>query len=231
MTEAYLEVIDMLVALRTARTEVGVKFDGDDADYSSIVTALNARHGIMVIDSPTPSVPLWLLSRGRPVTVTTATQGREIKLKSQFLEPFMPDLNYGLQLQIPQLLGTKQPRSAFRVMLDEMRNKVNVSIWDANNNQISGVARNISRSGLGIKTTMDFQNQLPGTNQLMDCTIDLQDNEQIDCRVEICNVQRRTNGDAGTYLGGRMRDISRQDSQRLKDFIQHLQRQRFEVYA
>ena len=78
---------------------------------------------------------------------------------------------------------------------------------------------------------MDFQNQLPGTNQLMDCTIDLQDNEQIDCRVEICNVQRRTNGDAGTYLGGRMRDISRQDSQRLKDFIQHLQRQRFEVYA
>ena len=144
VTEAYLEVIDMLVALRTARTEVGVKFDGDDADYSSIVTALNARHGIMVIDSPTPSVPLWLLSRGRPVTVTTATQGREIKLKSQFLEPFMPDLNYGLQLQIPQLLGTKQPRSAFRVMLDEMRNKVNVSIWDANNNQISGVARNIS---------------------------------------------------------------------------------------
>lgn len=230
MTESYIEVLDILKNLRDAQSEVYVRFQGDNALYPSKVTALNAKHKIMVVENAAPTVPANLMP-GRPLTITTQKQGREIILASRFLEPLTPDFSLGYQVSIPQALGAQLPRGAFRVMLDNLSNQVSVRLQGDDSTAIEGVARNISNSGLGLKTYGDIPVPLTQRSQVVDCRIQLQKEAEIGCKMEIRNVQAAGNGKPTTFIGGRMLDLSRRDASLLKEFIAELKRQHFEVYA
>ena len=141
----------------------------------------------------------------------------------------MPDMNMGYQIEMPEFLGTEQPRGAFRVMLDEMRERVSITLRDTQDHQIEGVVKNISRSGVGMKTNDNFSAALKESSGSLDCLINLHEADQIACKMEIRNVQQRGNGAPETYVGGRMIDISRKDSGRLLDFIEQMQTMRLKA--
>lgn len=140
-------------------------------------------------------------------------------------------MDYGIQLEIPGAISSTQPRHAFRVMLDGIRNRVSVSLTDAEANVVFGVARNLSRAGLGMRTQAPLPAHFGERDKLVDCRINLQGGGEIACKVEICNVQSQTRDDGGAYLGGRMVEISRRDSSLLNNFVRQLQLQNFEAYA
>lgn len=230
MTESYIEVLDILTYLRNTSGEVSVSFQGDDSTYPSIITALNAKHQIMVLDSQMPDTSIHL-TRGTPITVRAEKQGREFTFNSKFLEPLASDFSLGYQLSIPSALGTAHPREAFRVLLDEIRDKVRITLHDAHKQPIDGIVRNISRSGLGMKTYAELPNTLAKESQIVDCNILLQETNEISCKMEIKNVTSKENGQNATFIGGRMLDVNQQDTNMLISFIKQLQQQHIQSYA
>ena len=224
-TEAFIEVVDIITTLRETSADVSVLFDGADTGFKSCVRAVNARHRVMVIDSAPPELALYGLKKGLPLTLNTATHGREITFRSRFLEPFLPGADMGYQIEMPSFLGSEQPRGAFRVLLDELRTRVGISLVDFDNHTIDGVVKNISKSGVGMRTENAFAESLQETGDKVNCLIALDGKEQISCKMEIRNVRHEANGDSSTYVGGRMLDISKKDANLLTDFIEKLQQQ------
>lgn len=227
-TEAFIEVVDVLTTLRNTNAEVSVLFDGADTSFNSTVRAINPRHRIMVIDSPPPDINVPMLTRGRPLLLSTSKHGREIAFRSKYMEPFLPDLDMGYQIEMPMFLGTQQPRGAFRVLLDELRMKVTISLMDKDNNRVDGYVKNISKSGVGMQTSNAAVGALRGADNTVNCLIALEGSEEISCKMEIRNIQQQTNGESSTYVGGRMLDISQRDTNLLTRFIENMQRQMFE---
>ena len=54
MSESYIEVVDVLTHLRNEASELSVTFEGDKVSYSTTVTAMNARHRILMLGSYPP---------------------------------------------------------------------------------------------------------------------------------------------------------------------------------
>lgn len=227
-TEALIEVVDIITTLRETSADVSVIFDGTDTGFKSCVRAINARHRVMVIDPAPPEIALNSLKKGLPLTLNTTTHGREISFRSRFLEPFMPGMDMGYQIEMPSFLGSEQPRGAFRVLLDEMRLRVGISLVGINNHTIDGVVQNISKSGVGMRTENVFAESLQETGDKVNCLIALDGKEEISCKMEIRNVRHQGNGDSSTFVGGRMLDISKRDSNLLTEFIENLQEQMLE---
>lgn len=226
MSENLIEVIDILNTLRASGSDIAVQVEGVDEKFNSVVRGVSPKHRVMVIDAAPPEIVLPELRRNKQMTLSTSLSGREISFRSRFLEPFLPDPRMGYQIEMPEVLGSKQPRGAFRVLLDEMRERVSITLRDEQDHLISGVVKNISRSGVGVRTDAAASGLLQESNGVLDCRIGLQSAEEIACRIEVRNVQQSGNGAPATYLGGRMVDISRKDSNRLMDFIEHIQTMR-----
>lgn len=227
-TEAFIEVVDIITTLRETSAEVSVLVDGADTGFKSCVRAINARHRVMVIDSAPSEIALHNLKKGLPLTLSTTTQGREISFRSRFMEPFLPNMDMGYQIEMPSFLGSEQSRGAYRVLLDELRLRVGISLVDFNNHKIDGVVKNISKSGVGMRTDNVLAESLQETGGKVNCLIALAGSEEISCKMEIRNVRHQSNGDGSTYVGGRMVDISNRDSNLLTDFIENLQQQMLE---
>lgn len=228
-TEALIEVVDVLTTIKESRSEVSVLFDGAEESYHSTIAAINARHRVLVIDSAPSDLIIPTLSRGRELTVSSPEQGPQFKFKTRFLESFLPDPSMGYQVEMPSILGMEHSRGAFRVLLDDLRHKVGITLLQPSLEPITGVVENISRSGLGMKTRYALPGTLKGESTMVDCHIDLQDAAEINCKMEIRNVRHESNGDSNTYVGGRMLDISRRDSNLLTEFIEHLQNQQLKA--
>ncbi len=227
-TEAFIEVVDIITTLRETAAEVSVLFDGEETGFKSSVRAINARHRVMVIDPEPSEMALHNLRKGLPLTLNTTTHGREISFRSRFLEPFLPHMDMGYQIEMPSFLGSEQPRGAFRVLLDELRTRVGITLVDFNNHEIDGVVKNISKSGIGMRTENALAESLRDTGDEVNCLIALDGKEQISCKMEIRNVRHESNGDSSTYVGGRMFDINKRDANLLTDFIENLQQQMLE---
>ena len=225
--DSYLEVVDILTRLRETANEVSVCFQEESSTYQGKISAFNPLYRIMVVDVPVPPEE-YSSKSGKPVTITTEQHGREIVLQSKFLEPLLPDFSAGYQFSIPRALGTEQPRGAFRFMLDEIRQRVQISLKGVANETVKGVARNISRSGVGFKTGPGWssfcERNLSNENQGIDCEIALDQASKISCKMDIRNLHNTASGESGTYVGGRFLDISRKDGAVLYSFINQLQR-------
>jgi hypothetical protein len=182
----------------------------------------------MIIDPAPSDRALHSLKKGLPLTLNTTTNGREISFRSRYMEPFLPNMNMGYQIEIPSFLGSEQPRGAFRVLLDELRLRVGISLVDFNNRKIDGFVKNISKSGVGMCTDNVFAESLQGTGDKVNCLIALDGKEEISCKMEIRNVRHETNGDSNIYVGGRMLDINSRDANLLTGFIENLQQQMLE---
>ena len=228
-TESLIEVVDVLSQLRDAKSEVSVQFDGADEGYSSQIFGINARHRIMVVDSAPLELEPEVLRRGMPLTVTSDVKGREFRFQSSFLEPFLPDPRMGYQIEMPTVLGMAHARGAFRVLLDELRYKVGITLLMPTSDEIKGTVENISRSGVGMKTKYQLGEGLKGESSQVECYIALKDSEEINCRMEIRNVREQNSGSHNTYVGGKMVDISRRDFNILEDFIASLQEQQLKA--
>lgn len=227
MSESYIEMLDILTTLRDSGDEMCVKFLGDDTSYPSVVTAINAKHRVMVIDNAIPASPTNF-QRGRPLVMTTMKQGREIVFNSEFIEPLVPDYSLGYQVSIPKVLGSELPRGALRLILDDLQEKVLVTLHGGGKSPIDGVVKNISRSGLGLKTYTEVPDTIENGSETVACKIVLKDEAEINCSMEIRNVQRVSNGKSANFIGGRMFDISRHDNNLLRNFITQLQYQHLE---
>ena len=223
--ESFIEVANILTSLRDSGSGLSVLFDGADSSFDSRILAVNARHRVVIIDSSPEEAPPALLKQGRQLTLSTSSQGRKISLRSKFIEPFMQDTNLGYQIEMPHFLGLEKPRAAFRVLLDELRVKVGITLMDASDHHIDGIVNNISKTGVGMRTKNSLANFPKDSNDTVDCLISLQDSEEISCKMEICNVREQRNGDSETYIGGRILDINKADSNLLTEFIEHLQNQ------
>ena len=228
-TEALIEVVDVLTTIKESQSEVSVLFDGADESYSSRIGAINARHRILVIDSAPSEIALPPLNRGRQLTVSSPEQGPQFSFQTRFLEPFLPDVSMGYQIEMPSVLSMQHHRSAFRVLLDELRHKVGITLEQPSSDPITGIVENISKSGVGMKTKYELPVALKSDSSMVDCHIALMDSEEISCKMEIRNVRHQSNGDTNTYVGGRMLDISRKDSNLLTEFIEHLQNQQLKA--
>ncbi len=228
-SENLIEVIDILNTLRASGSDIAVQVEGVDEKFNSVVRGLSPKHRVMVIDAAPPEIVLPELRRNKQMTLSTSLSGREISFRTRFLEPFLPDIKMGYQVEIPGFLGTTQPRGAFRVLLDEMREKVSITLRDTKNHTIDGVVKNISRSGVGMKTDTEFAGVLQEATGYLDCQIALQDSHEISCKMEIKNIRQRGNGVSETFVGGRVVEISRQDSNRLLDFIEQIQNMRLKA--
>ena len=234
MSESYIEVVDVLTYLRNEASELSVTFEGDKVSYSTTVTAMNARHRIMVLESYTPILPFGLKA-GKPVTITSETLGRKITLESKFIEPVVPDFSLGYEVIIPESLGTALPRGALRFMLDEIRNGVRITLKGDENQTVSGFVKNISSSGVGMKTEAELPRfltrYLSEDKHIVDCQISLDNSKEIACKMEIRNIQNMISGEPGTYIGGRMLGINQKDNRLLTNFINELQQIHLEAVA
>jgi len=226
--DAFIEVVDMLTTHRDSCAEYSVLFDGADTGFKSSVQAINARKRVMVIESPGPEIAVSSIRAGQPLTLTTVTHGREMSFRSRYLEPFMPALEIGYQIEMPKVLGTAHPRDALRLMLDELRPNMGISLIDKYNRAVNGVVKNISKTGVGMHTENVDAGSLQDSGGTVNCLIDLQDSKEISCKMNIKNVQQQVNGKSSTYVGGRMSDISRKDSDVLTKFIEDLKDQMLE---
>lgn len=230
MSEAYIEVLDVLNYLRDSAGEVSMRVQGDDNAYPGVITALNAKHRVMVVDSQFESERVRL-HRGKPVILRADSQGREITFQSKFIGSLVPNLNIGYQMQIPKSLGTTQPRAAFRVFLDGIRNKIDITLLGTENQPIAGVVRNLSRLGLGMNTDAELPSAMEGKSRVVDCNMRLQDEDEINCKIEIRNIKALNNDKPHTFIGGRMLEISKRDGRILADYIERLQREYMASYA
>jgi len=221
-TAAFIEVVDALTALRDSASPVTVTATGVPS-FRSKITALNAKHRVLVIDPPSNQSDKKLLWRGQPLTFATTTHERKIVFNSQFLEPLAPDINMGLQIAMPWSLDAEQSRGALRVLLCELQQSVQVMLLPSTNQPIRGKVTNISRLGLGLKTDSELPSYLKQGDNMVDCEIALSEAHNISCKVEIRNV-RKSNGSLDTYVGGRLLGVSRHDYDRLSDFIERLQK-------
>ncbi|MBT8145746.1 MAG: hypothetical protein KJN90_02780, partial [Gammaproteobacteria bacterium] len=141
MSESYAEVIEVLTSLRDNHSSIAVGFAGDNNFYPSVVTAVSAKHRVMTIRNSIPASPAALV-KDNPVTIKAQKQGRELIFESRFIEPLVADFSLGYQVTIPEQIGTEQPRQAFRILLDEIRNRVRITLQGPENQEINGTVRN-----------------------------------------------------------------------------------------
>lgn len=234
MSESYAEVIEVLTSLRDSHSEIAVGFAGDTNFYPSIVTAVSARHHVMTIRNSVPASPAALI-KDNPVTIKAQKQGRELIFESRFIEPLVADFSLGYEVTIPDRIGTEQPREAFRILLDEIRNRVRITLQGPENQEISGTVRNISQLGVGMKTESElprFLNQyFLGDSQTVGCNIELDSNREISCKMEIRNVHAVSSDSHATLIGGRITDLDQSDSSLLASFVAQLKREHLAAYA
>jgi c-di-GMP-binding flagellar brake protein YcgR len=234
MSESYAEVIDILTSLRDKQSEVGVRFEVDGNYYPGVITGVSARHHIMTIRNSVPAAPPALL-RDRPVTLRANKQGRILIFNCKFIEPLVADFSLGYQVTIPEEIGTEKPRQAFRVLLDEIRNRVRITLEGPNHQQIDGTVHDISQVGVGMKTDSElprFLNQyFLGNQQTVGCSIELEKGKQISCQMEIRNVHDVSTNTHATLIGGRILNLTRQDSNLLATFVGELKREYLRAYA
>lgn len=234
ISESYAEVVDMLTNLRDTRTVVAVNFDGEPKFYPSRVTAVNARHHVMTISNSMPLAPA-ALQKDRSVTIKAQRQGRELVFHSRFLEPLLPDHSFGYQVTIPAEMVADQPRHAFRVMLDEFRERAKVTLRGPDDQCIEGVVNDISREGVGLRTHADLPRFLTryfmGEDQKVKCDIELDSHTRISCELEIRNVHNKPGTDHATFIGGRMSGLDASATRTLVGFVSRLQQQHLRAYA
>ncbi|MBL4819648.1 MAG: hypothetical protein JKY98_01480 [Gammaproteobacteria bacterium] len=234
MSDSYFEVLDVLSYFKNSKGELSLSFEGDTNSYPCKVTALNVKHRVMVVESSTPILP-YGLKHGKPLKIVTANKGREITLHSKYIEPLVADFSAGFEVTIPENLGTNCPRAALRYMLDEIRNGVRITLNGNENQTISGFVQNISSIGIGMKSAAELPRFLAGylTNdqQIVDCHIALDKNTELDCKMEIRNVQNMVSGESGTFIGGRMLDMNKKDNAVLSNFIRQLQQMHLKSVA
>jgi len=173
--------------------------------------------------------------KDNPVTIKARKQGRELIFESQFIEPLVADFSLGYQVTIPDRIGTEKPREAFRVLLDEIRNRVRITLQGPENQEINGTVRDISRLGVGMKTESElprFLNQyFLGDNQTVGCNIELDRDKKISCKMEIRNVHAVNSDSHATLIGGRIMDLSQSDNSLLANFVTQLKRDYLNAYA
>ena len=236
MSESYAEVIEVLCNLRDDHSEIAVGFAGDSNFYPSNITAVSAKHHIMTIKNSIPASPAALV-KDNPVTIKVQKQGRVLIFESRFIEPLVADFSLGYQVTIPDRIGTETPREAFRVLLDEIRNRVRITLLGPENQEIKGTVKDISQLGVGMKTESElprFLNQyLLGNNQTVDCNIKLDKEKEISCKMEIRNVHGVSSAPHthATLIGGRIMDLNKKDSNLLADFVAQLKQDHLNAYA
>ena len=120
-------------------------------------------------------------------------------------------------------------------MLDEIRNGVRITLKGDENQTVSGFVKNISSSGVGMKTEAELPRFLTGylseDKHIVDCQISLDNSKEIACKMEIRNIQNMISGEPGTYIGGRMLGINQKDNRLLTNFIKELQQVYLEAIA
>jgi hypothetical protein len=234
MSESYAEVIEILNSLRDSRSEIAVGFAGDNNFYPSIVTAVSPRHQVMTIRNSIPASPAALV-KDNPVTIKALRQGRELIIESRFIEPLVADFSLGYQVTIPEKIGTESPRQAFRVLLDEIRNRVRITLQGPEDQEIAGTVRDISQLGVGMTTDSELPRFLSqyflGDPQTVGCNIELDNNREISCKMEIRNVHAATRAPHATLIGGRISDLTQTDRNMLADFVAQLKREYLSAYA
>lgn len=234
VTDSYAEVVEILTSLRDSHHEIAVQFAGDNNFYPSAVTAVSPRHRMMTIRDSIPAAPSALF-KDNLVTIKAQKQGRELLFESRFIEPLATDVTLGYQVSIPEKMGTARPRQAFRVLLDEFRNRVRVTLQGPEHQQLDGTVRDISPLGIGMKTDSELPRFLSqyflGGSQTVGCQIELDREKQIDCRMEIRNVHAVASGTHATLIGGRIIDINERDSNLLAQFVAQLKQEQFRAYA
>lgn len=234
VSDSYAEVIEILTTLRDSRSDIAVQFAGDNHFYPSRVTALSPQHRVMTIKDSIPAAPSALVKEN-PVTIKAAMQGRELVFESRFIEPLAPDLSLGYQVTIPEKLGTATPRQAFRVLLDDIRNRVRITLQGPENQEISGTVRDISRLGIGVKTESELPRFVSqgffGGDQTVGCQIELDRQKKISCRMEIRNVHAVSSDTHATLIGGRILEITQKDNNLLANFVARLKRDQLRAYA
>lgn len=227
-SESMIEVADILDVLMERGADLEARVYNSDLTFPTNVTALDTRHRIIVINPPDSKIVTEELQTGQLISLATVGRGRPIHFQSKYMEPLLPDPEYGLQLEMPSFLGTKQPRGSFRIFLDELGQKVGIVLHDERDRLINGTVRNISRSGVSMRTVNDLPENLSGSAHKFGCQLQLDESEEINCNIEVRNVHKMTNGEEVAFVGGRMTDLSRRDANRLTDFIEYLQQQRLE---
>ena len=234
MNDSFLEVVDVLTHLRNSGREVTVTFEGDTISYPTTVSAFNAKHRIMVLDSLAPVYP-YGLNHGKPLLVTTSNPDRKFTFKSNFIEPVVPDFSMGYEVTIPEVVGIESPRGAVRYLLDEIRNGVTITLKGSDDQFISGFVKNISTLGVGMKTEAELprflSKYLSEDQHVVDCEIALDSNSKIDCKMDIRNIQNMVSGEPGTYIGGRMLRLNSNDKGILSNFITQLQQTHLQAVA
>ncbi len=234
VSDSYAEVIEILTSLRDNRSEIAVQFAGDSHFYPSLVTAVSSQHRVMTIKDSIPAAPSALV-KDNPIIIMAQKQGRELIFESRFIEPLAADVSLGYQVTIPEKLGTARPRQAFRVLLDEIRNRVRITLQGPEHQEIDGTVRDISRLGVGMKTETELPRFLSqyflGGSQTVGCEIELDREKRILCKMEIRNVHAVSSDRHATLIGGRILDLNQRDSNLLASFVASLKREKLRAYA
>jgi len=230
VSESYAELIDLLTNVMAAGTSIKIVFTDASYTYQSKITAVNAKHRVMLTESGDTITPFFP-KPGRPALIVFNIQSREIQLHTKFIDYLAPDSNLGIEFSIPDTFVAKRPREAFRLFLDEFNDKVKVRMIGAEKFLLDGIVKNISRLGLGVKTDAQIQNL---DNQVVTCKMFLDAESEVECKMEIRNVRQLSNSDvngAGTFIGGRILSIEGLDNKVFSNFLANLRRKQFTVYA
>lgn len=97
---SYKEVIDIVRNLKNLERKISVKFEDHSVNYSTIITAVNTKHGVLVIDDLSPELPENSLRKGQRVIIETESDGQKINLLCQFIDVLVPNTKLGYQLKM-----------------------------------------------------------------------------------------------------------------------------------
>ena len=103
-SEKYLEVIELAEYIKESSERVSLCFQNQELIYSSVVTAVNAKHGVLVIDELSSEIPSNLLKKGKIIKLHISRCGEKLSLKCQFIGELLPNGLLGYQLKLPDTI-------------------------------------------------------------------------------------------------------------------------------
>ena len=97
---AYSCLIGYLTHLADAGAILKLKFHDVPDSYDCVITALSAKHSVILVDHLRPALPADALIRGKAMTIEATSEGRRITLESQYLQPLTDHRKLGYLLKI-----------------------------------------------------------------------------------------------------------------------------------
>ena len=166
---------------------VEVSFHRTGRSYQSMVLALRAELGEIVLDELFPGDGTDTLRRGDLADVVQRGERHSVSFVTRLLGREQLQGNPAYRMELPASVGGHDNRDAYRVYVD---NEAGLALELAFEDEEPMLCRivNLSIEGLKIDIDGDFSEALQRQRRFQGCRLQLPDSTDIDCEIVVRNV-------------------------------------------